>query len=150
MLNKRFFISCIASSLVMFVLSYVWHGMVLTDFSRLSYPRELFFIFAALVYVIIGFVVTKAFEFKFLETRFRRKPIIRGALAGAMCGLAFFLIVTVLGVSFETGSKIQNLVLDVSWQTVEQTLGGIVVGLAHIFVFDPQAHLEMMEENENQ
>jgi H+/Cl- antiporter ClcA len=141
-MTKRFFISWLASSLVMFALSYVWHGMVLTDFSRLSYSKHLFLLFAALVYLMIGFVVAKSIEFKMLEKQFKRKPVIRGIISGAICGIAFFLIATVVGVSFSTGSKLENMLLDVTWQTIEQTIGGAVVGLAHIFVFDPIAHQE--------
>jgi len=140
MISKRFFISCLASSLVMFILSYVWHGVVLTDFSRLSYSKHLFLFFAALVYLIIGFVVTKSIEFKILEKHFKRKPIIRGAISGAICGIAFFLIATVVGVSFSTGSKLENMLLDVTWQIIEQSIGGVVVGLTYIFVYDPMAH----------
>jgi hypothetical protein len=141
-MSKRFFISWLASSLVMFVLSYVWHGIILTDFSRLSYSKGLFMVFAALVYLMIGFVVAKAIEVKMLEKHFKRKPIARGAISGAFCGIAFFLVATVVGVSFSTGSKLENMLLDVTWQTIEQTIGGIVVGLTHIFVFDPMAHIE--------
>jgi H+/Cl- antiporter ClcA len=142
MLTKRFFISWIASSIVMFLLSYVWHGIFLTDFSRLSYPKEIFLIIACLVYLIIGFVVAKAIDVKFLEKYFKRKPIIKGAIAGAAIGFALFLISTVVGVSFSTGSKLENLLLDVSWQVIEQALGGAVVGIAHIFVFDSSAIIE--------
>jgi hypothetical protein len=142
MISKRFFISCLASSLVMFIMSYIWHGLVLTDFSRLSYSKHLFLFFAALVYLIIGFVVAKSIDFKILEKYFKRKPIIRGAISGGMCGVAFFLIATVVGISFSTGSKIENLLLDVTWQIIEQTIGGVVVGIAHIFVYDPSVHLE--------
>jgi H+/Cl- antiporter ClcA len=142
MISKRFFISCIASSLVMFLLSYVWHGVILTDFSRLSYSKHLFLFFAAIVYLIIGFVVTKSIDFKILEKNFKRKPVIRGAISGAICGVAFFLIATVVGVSFSTGSKLENMLLDVTWQTIEQMIGGVVVGLTHIFVYDPSVHLE--------
>lgn len=142
MITKRFFISCLASSLVMFILSYVWHGLVLTDFSRLSYSKHLFLFFAALVYLMIGFVVSKAIDSKILDKNFKRKPIIRGLISGAVCGIAFFLIATVVGVSFSTGSKLENMLLDVSWQTVEQAIGGVVVGIIHIFVYDPLAHIE--------
>jgi hypothetical protein len=136
-LGKRFYISWIISSLVMFLLSYAWHGIFLTDFSRLTYPKEIFFLAAAFVYMIIGFVVAKAINVSFLEERFKRKPMLRGIIAGAVCGFAFFLIATVVGVSFSTGSKLENILLDVSWQVVEQALGGLVVGVVHIFVFDP-------------
>ena len=142
MINKRFFISCLVSSLIMFLLSYVWHGLVLTDFSRLSYPKQLFLFFAAIVYVMIGFVVSKAIDIKILDKRFKRKPVLRGLISGALCGVAFFLVATVVGVSFSTGSKLENMMLDITWQVIEQSIGGVVVGLVHIFVFDPQAHLE--------
>jgi hypothetical protein len=136
-LGKRFYISWIISSLVMFLLSYVWHGIFLTDFSRLTYPKEVFFIAAAFVYLIIGFVVSKAIDVSFLVERFKRKPLLRGLLSGSVCGFFFFLIATVVGVSFSTGSKLENILLDVSWQVIEQALGGIAVGVVHIFVFDP-------------
>jgi len=142
MLNKRFFISCLASSLVMFLLSYVWHGVILTDFSRLSYSKHLFLFFAALVYLMIGFVVSKAIDLKILEKNFKRKPVVRGLISGALCGVAFFLVATVVGVSFSTGSRLENMLLDVTWQTIEQSLGGVVVGLTHIFVYDPLAHID--------
>ena len=126
----------------MFVLSYAWHGIFLTDFSRLSYPKELFLIFAALVYLIIGFVIAKAIDVKLLDKYFKRKPILKGAVVGAALGFAFFLISTVVGVSFSTGSKLENLLLDVCWQVTEQCIGGVVVGVAHIFVFDSSAIIE--------
>jgi hypothetical protein len=142
MMSKRFFISWIAASLVMFALSYVWHGVILTDFSRLSYSKHLFLFFAALVYLMIGFVSAKAIDAKTLEKQFKRKPVVRGMITGAALGIAFFLVATVVGVSFSTGSKLENMLLDVTWQIIEQTIGGVVVGLAHIFVYDPMAHME--------
>ncbi len=126
----------------MFLLSYVWHGIFLTDFSRLSYPKELFLIFAVFVYLIIGFVVAKAIDVKFLQDHFKRKPVIKGLVAGAALGSVFFLVSTVVGVSFSTGSKLENLLLDVCWQVIEQSAGGAVVGLAHFFVFDPGSAIE--------
>ncbi len=142
MLTKRFFISWLVASAVMFMLSYVWHGIFLTDYSRLTYPKEVFLIIAAIVYLILGFVVAKAIDIHYLETHFKRKPILRGALSGAACGFLFFLIATVVGVSFSTSSKIENLLLDVIWQIIEQGIGGMAVGLAHIFVYDPSVTFE--------
>ena len=142
MLTKRFFISWIASSLVMFALSYIWHGIFLTDFSRLSYPKEIFLVFAAFVYMIIGFISAKAIDSKVLENRFKRKPIIKGLVSGACLGFTLFIITSVIGVSFRTGSKIENLLLDGCWQTIEQGVGGIVVGIAHFFVFDSSSVIE--------
>lgn len=142
MLTKRFFISWIASSLVMFALSYIWHGIFLTDFSRLSYPKEIFLVFAAFVYLIIGFISAKAIDSKILENKFKRKPILKGLVSGACLGFTLFIISSVIGVSFSTGSKLENLLLDGCWQTIEQGIGGVVVGIAHFFVFDSSAIIE--------
>ena len=127
---------------MMFALSYIWHGLFLTDFSRLSYPKELFLVFASFVYLIIGFIIAKAFDVKILENRFKRKPIIKGAVTGAAIGFTLFIISTVVGVSFSTGSKLENLLLDVCWQVIEQSFGGITVGIAHFFIFDPTSIIE--------
>ena len=142
MLTKRFLISWIASSIVMFGISYIWHGIFLTDFSRLSYPKEIFLFFAVFVYLVIGFVSAKAIDIKLLESRFKRKPILKGLISGACLGFTLFVMTYVIGVSFSTGSKIENLLLDGIWQTIEQGVGGVVVGLAHFFVFDSSAIIE--------
>ena len=142
MLTKRFFISWLVASAVMFMLSYLWHGIILNDYSRLSYPTQLFLIFSSIVYLIIGFVVAKAIDIQFLETYFKRKPILRGALCGAACGLLFFLMATVIGVSFSTGANVKNLLFDVTWQILEQSIGGVMVGLVHIFVYDSNVSFE--------
>ncbi|MGZ4049815.1 MAG: hypothetical protein ACXVNN_10660 [Bacteroidia bacterium] len=92
--------------------------------------------------MIIGFVVAKAIDIKMLEKYFKRKPVLKGAIAGVAVGFAFFLISTVVGVSFSTGSKLENLLLDVCWQMIEQCIGGTVVGIVHFFVFDPSALIE--------
>jgi len=142
MLTKRFFISWLLSSLLMFLLSYVWHGIFLTDLSRLSYPKALFLFFAAIVYLMIGFIVTKAMDFKIFDKHLKRKPVLRGLIAGACCGIAFFMIATVVGVSFSTGSKLENMILDITWQLIEQGMGGLVVGIVRLLIFEPSVDLQ--------
>jgi H+/Cl- antiporter ClcA len=132
MLSKRFFI----------LLSYVWHGIFLTDFARLSYPKEIFLIFAVVVYLIIGFLVSKAVDSRTLTERFKRKPVVRGLIAGVLIGIACFFVATVVGISFSTGAKLPNMILDVTWQIIEQGVGGAVAGLVHLFVFDPRVFSE--------
>ncbi|HRG51856.1 MAG TPA: hypothetical protein PLL00_03400 [Bacteroidia bacterium] len=121
----------------MFSLSYVWHGLVLNDFSRLNYPKEIFLILASLTYVFIGFIVIKFYETKFLEKQLAHKQIFRGVVKGAICGFIFFLIATVVGVSFNTGSGLKNLALDLAWQLLEQGIGGGIVGFLYLFSEHP-------------
>jgi hypothetical protein len=136
MLTRRFLISWLASSIVMFSLFYAWHGIFLTDFSRLAYPKEIFLVITSFVYLAIGFALTKSMAAKPLA-RFQGKPVLRGVLAGAVLGFAIFFITMVTGVSFGGTRTLFNLVLDVSWQTVEQAVGGTIIGIVHVLVYEP-------------
>jgi H+/Cl- antiporter ClcA len=126
----------------MYLLSYSWHGIYLNDYDKLNYPKELFLIFAILVYLIIGFVVAKATDFSLLTKYLKKKPIVRGVIAGAACGVVLFIMATVIGVSFSKGLEVKNLLFDVSWQMMEQMIGGMVVGIVHLVVFDPSVVFE--------
>ena len=130
---KRFFISWIITSAGMFLLSYVWHGLILNDFSRLSYPKELFLIFASITYLLIGFIVVKVVEYKTAKNFLIHRPVLKGFLKGMLCGLLFFMIATVIGVSFNTGSGIKNMLVDLVWQLLEQGTGGAIVGVIYMF-----------------
>jgi hypothetical protein len=131
---KRFLISWIITSIGMFILSYVWHGIVLNDFSRLSYPTGIFLAFAALTYLIIGFVVVKVFEAKFLEKFFYHRLFFKGIVKGILCGFMFFILANVVGVSFNTGTGIKNLLFDLGWQMFEQGVGGGIVALTYVIL----------------
>jgi hypothetical protein len=134
--TKRFFISWITSSISMFLLSYMWHGIFLTDFSRLSYPKGLFLSFAIIVYLILGAIIAKAIDIKLLDYYFRHKPAIRGLIVVGVLGFVCFSISSVVGVSFSNVASLENLLLDVCWQVIEQSVGGMVVGIVHILVLE--------------
>ena len=90
MSTKRFFLVWILVSILMFLLSYAWHGYVLNDFSRLNYPKVIFLVLSAFAYMIIGFIVVKVVETKVYEKWFFHKPILKGVMKGAFCGVVFF------------------------------------------------------------
>jgi hypothetical protein len=116
----------------MFILSYTWHGIILNDFSRLSYPKEIFLLFAAFTYLIIGFVVVRVFDSKVFETFFNHKLFLNGVIKGTFCGFMFFIVANVVGVSFNTGTGVKNLLIDLVWQMFEQGAGGCVVAITYI------------------
>ena len=134
MSTKRFFLVWILVSILMFLLSYAWHGYVLNDFSRLNYPKVIFLVLSAFAYIIICFFFVNVVETNFYEKLFFHKQILKGVMKGVFCGVVFFLIGTVVGVSFNTGSGLKNLVLDLAWQMIEQGVGGGVVGLMYVLV----------------
>lgn len=133
MFSTRFLISWIISSIVMFSASYGWHGLFLTDFSKLTIPKGIFFTAASVVYLIIGFVLNKIYEISFFSA-IQLRPILRASLRGIYMGISIYLITIVTGFSFINVNS-QNILLDFSWQAFEQGLGGLSVGLIHHFYF---------------
>lgn len=130
--TKRFFLSWVLSSLVMFGMSYVWHGIILNDFSRLTYPKELFLTFSSITYLILGFLVTNIFLMKFPKN-IAKKPLTRGIISGLLLGIATYVVTLVVGVSFITTD---HILFDISWQAVEQMCGGITVAFVYISIYE--------------
>jgi hypothetical protein len=135
--RKRFFISWVLSSLVMFAISYVWHGVVLNDLAKINYPLTLFLIFAGLVYFVVGFLLTRFYQSRIFSKRFKDSFINRGLAAGAIAGFVIYLVVLVMGVSVTHVLTLEYLLIDLGWQIFEQMAGGFVVALCHVMVWDP-------------
>ena len=119
----------------MFSLSYLWHGIFLNDLARLSYPKEIFLAGAIVTYLILGFLVTKIYQMKYPK-QISRRPVIRGLIAGALLGIAVYIVALVVGVSFSSGLEPKYILFDMMWQTAEQTFGGISVGIIYIWIYD--------------
>lgn len=115
---------------------YLWHGVFLNDLARISFSKTLFLVLAALVYLIISIVLYKLFESEFLSSKIQH-PVSKGLLSGLMLGFVLFAVVTVLGISFTKSTSIEYIALDFVWQIFEQALGGVIIGLGKVFIFDP-------------
>lgn len=136
MMNAKVFsLSWILSSLIMFGLSYIWHGVVLNDFERLVYPREIFLTGSIITYLILGFLVTRMFLMQFPK-QLATKPLLRGMLSGALLGLATYIVTLVVGVSFSTTLTTQYILFDMCWQAIEQMMGGITVAFVYISIYE--------------
>lgn len=133
--TKRFFLSWLLSSLIMFGLSYLWHGVILNDFARLQYPKEIFLTGSVITYLILGFLVTKIFLMKF-PAAIAKKPLTRGMISGALLGIATYIVTLVVGVSFSTTLKTEYILFDMAWQAVEQMIGGITVAFIYISIYE--------------
>lgn len=119
----------------MFSLSYLWHGIFLNDLERLSYPKEIFLTGSIITYLILGFLVTKIYLMKFPK-QIAKKPLVRGIISGALLGVSTYIVALVIGVSFNSALTPQYILFDILWQTVEQTFGGITVGMIYIWIYD--------------
>ncbi|MBK8497542.1 MAG: hypothetical protein IPL52_01685 [Flavobacteriales bacterium] len=133
-LRRFILLPWLLSSAVMFGLSYVWHGLVLSDLSELGIPLALYFVLAALVYLVLGLGITigahKAVQYEFISLK-RAFPVMV-TLFSAAIGFFVYLVIFVLGMSF-TKHAMMHVVVDVLWQMLEQGLGGLVVSLGMIY-----------------
>ena len=132
---KRFSLSWLLSALIMFGLSYLWHGVFLNDFARLSYPKELFLTCAVITYLILGFLVTQIYLMRFPKG-IAKKPLLRGIISGILLGIATYVVSLVVGVSFSSTLTTEYILFDVLWQAAEQMFGGITVAFVYISIYE--------------
>ena len=134
----RFFISWIVSAVIMYSLFYVWHGVFLNDLDKISFNIVLFLLLASLVYLVISFVIYRTYESSLLK-KYITKPMSRGVVSGIMVGFVLFAIVSVLGISFTHAVNTKFIIVDCAWQIIEQIVGGLIVGLGKMMIFEPNS-----------
>ena len=132
----RFYLSWILAAVLMYVAFYFWHGIFLNDLNRISFSKALFLGLAALVYLVISFVVYRTYESKLLA-KYISQPMLRGVVSGFMVGFVLFALVAVLGVSFTNNVNATYLIADCTWQIGEQIIGGLIIGLGKVVIFEP-------------
>lgn len=137
MYNRRFFIGWIGAALIMYALFYVWHGILLNDLNKISFNKGLFLGFASLTYLFISFLIFKIFHFEFLKRIFEA-TFQRALVAGIISGVALYAATLVLGISFSYHLSIKNILVDATWQVIEQCAGAFFIALAHKLIFVPE------------
>lgn len=118
----------------MYGLSYLWHGLALTDLQELKIPTSLYLVLSGLVYLIIGLGITVAVHQCVLHEwiSLKRAFPLMSMLLGAAIGFVVYLLVFILGMSF-AGHHMLHIVVDILWQMVEQGVGGLMVSLGIIY-----------------
>lgn len=129
----------------MFGLSYCWHGLFLNDYKLINYPIGIYLISAAIAYIFIGFLISRAFLLRFFD-KISKHPLLRGPAVGFACGLLVYVIATVVHVNFTKDLDLKYLLLDITWQGIEQSVGGLLVGIIYMTVFEAFPHPAEIEE----
>ena len=132
--ERRFLLPWIASAVLMYGLSYLWHGVALNDLRELRIPLGLYLGLSGLAYLIIGLGITIATHQGIQHNWIGLKQgfPLKGMLVGAIIGFVVFLLAFLFGMSF-TDRGMMYIVVDVFWQMAEQALGGLVVALGIIY-----------------
>jgi hypothetical protein len=126
MIKKRFFVAFFLASTAMFAMSMIWHGIILNDLKFLEIDLTLFYSLAALAYLVIGFVLTFAYNYLSMGIGLKLK----GFFLGVACGFFIYLIAFVLGISYNADDAAHTTV-DFVWQMIEQGVGGSIVSAVY-------------------
>lgn len=136
----RFYVSWIVAAVMMYVAFYFWHGVFLNDLNRISFSKALFLSLAALVYLVISFLLYRTYESKLLF-KYISHAMVRGVVSGFLIGFILFSLVTVLGISFTKNINFTYIIADCAWQIAEQVIGGVIIGLGKLIIFEPVPEL---------
>ena len=135
-IGLRFYLSWLLSSVVMFTLFYVWHGVFLNDFKRIQFPLFWFQMFAAFTYLLFGIALYFIFESHLLKKL--RNVFVRGVVAGFSLGFTAFMVASIVNISLTRHLSMQHLMIDCIWQMVEQIIGAMVIVLLKLVIHEPQ------------
>lgn len=126
---KRLAISTTLAMLVMFALSYVWHGVILNDFKNIPFPYPFFMVLCGIVYFLISLVI----NIILYKIDFNENLTTKRFLTGGLIGFSIYLVVFTLGHSY-IDRGIKHIISDFLWQMFEQGAGAIVVDFClHIY-----------------
>lgn len=131
----RFFVSWIISAIIMYAAFYFWHGIFLNDLDNISFPKPLFLLLAALVYLVISFVLYRVYEMRLLN-HIISSTALRGVVCGIVVGFVLFAVITVLGISFTKNINLTYMMADCLWQMAEQVIGGIVIAIGKAVLYE--------------
>jgi len=126
--------STFASALIMFILSYLWHDLILPDFEKLSIPLTKHLLILASVYMLIGLLMVAILK----NSKKRIGTKFYGILIGILFGVAFYSIILLYSDSytknfiFHSFQK-KHIFLDYGWQIVEQGFGGLIAARSILF-----------------
>lgn len=132
--RRAFLLPWLLASVVMYALSYLWHGIALTDLKELKIPLGLYMVLSALVYLLIGLGVKLAVHHAIVHEwiSLKRAFPLSSMAIGAAIGFVVYLIVFILGMSFASRDAM-HIAVDILWQMVEQGVGGLMVSLGVIY-----------------
>jgi len=128
--GKKFLMALVGGLLVMWLLSGLWHVLIMGDFyaenaGPLAYeaPKMLFIIIGyAILTILMVYIYTQGYK--------GGSPLKEGLRFGAVMGLLWILPFNVIIYAVKETS-VTFILVDAGWHIVEQGIGGIVIGLIY-------------------
>lgn len=136
MSSPRFYVGWVISAALMYVLFYVFHGVLTNDLLKISLPKSVFLTVAGVVYLVLGFGMSVLLDASFFKKEVK-SIYSRAMIAGPIVGIFLYAVALIVGISFSAKFSMINMLVDVTWQVVEQTVGIFVIAFVKIITFDP-------------
>ncbi len=144
MFNNRFYFGWLLSAVFMYLAFYLFHGIMTNDILKLTIPKTLFLSVAAVVYLVVAFGMSVVFKSTSLKKNIRN-PYRRGLLIGILTALFMYGVAFTVGISFSFKVTMFNLLVDVSWQLIEQSIGAFFIALANtLFYREEENHANFL------
>jgi hypothetical protein len=136
MRSPRFYVGWIASAGIMYLLFYVFHGLLTNDLIKISIPKTAFLSVAAIVYLLLGFGLNVLLDATFFKKE-AKSIYTRAFIAGPVVGIFLYAVALTVGVSFSAKFSMINMMVDIGWQTFEQTMGTVIIAFIKVITFTP-------------
>jgi hypothetical protein len=127
-LTKKHFFSWLVSTVSMFLLSNLYHNIILNDFDRILYPKPFFYSSLLIAYSGISLVGILIYSLNFFS---KLGPHFSAFLIGSILGITTYAITITMGFSFNNSLSMQQNMLDVLWQVIEQGIGLLVGAICY-------------------
>jgi hypothetical protein len=136
MRSGRFYVAWMVSAGLMYLLFYIFHGVLTNDILKISLPKTAFLSVAAVVYLILGFGLCVLLDATFFKKEVK-SVYTRALIAGPITAIFIYAVAMTVGISFSAKFTMVNMMVDVGWQIVEQLLGALVIAFIKVITFAP-------------
>lgn len=136
MKSGRFYVAWVISAGLMYLLFYVFHGVLTNDILKISLPKTAFLSVAAFVYLLLGFCLNVLLDASFFKKEVK-SVYTRALIAGPVTAIFIYALAMIVGISFSAKFTMVNMFVDISWQIVEQLVGTLVIAFIKVITFTP-------------
>lgn len=127
---KKMLFALIAGFVTMFLLSGLWHMLIMADFYEANGASNAF-TEPKMQYIVFGYLILALLmSYMYPQGYKGDSPVVEGLKFGVLMGLLWILPIGVVlfGVMESSGTL---LIVDAAWHIAEQGIGGIVIGLVY-------------------
>src|ERR1700758_1970536 len=114
MRSGRFYVAWMVSAGLMYLLFYIFHGILTNDLLKISLPKTAFLTVAAIVYLILGFGLTVLLDATFFKKEVK-SVYTRALIAGPVTAIFMYAVAMTVGISFSAKFTLVNMMVDVGW-----------------------------------